>query len=76
MRKKIYSSLEELQKDLNQWLHQYNQFRPHSGRYCYGKTPIQTFNESKHIALEKNYGKLLPILADSQNPAAKDHVVR
>jgi transposase InsO family protein len=76
LRKKIYHSLEELQNDLDKWLHQYNYFRPHSGRYCYGKTPIQTFNESKHIALEKNYGNLLPVLADSQNPNGQDDVVR
>ena len=55
--KERYCQLEELQKDLDQWLHQYNHYRPHSGRYCYGKTPMQTFNESKHIALEKEYGK-------------------
>ncbi len=24
-----------------------------SGKYCYGKTPYQTFLESKHIAIEK-----------------------
>ena len=23
------------------------------GKYCYGKTPYQTFLESKHIAIEK-----------------------
>ena len=27
--------------------------RPHSGRYCYGKTPWQTFLDSKHVALAK-----------------------
>ena len=76
LRKKIYHSLEELQKDLDQWLHQYNQYRPHSGRYCYGKTPIQTFEESKHIAIEKNYGKLLPVLADSQQNLGQEDSVR
>ena len=53
-RKKIYNSIAELQIDLNQWLRKYNEFRPHSGRYCYGKTPMQTFLDSKHIAIEKN----------------------
>lgn len=52
-RKKIYSSLEELQTDVNEWLRKYNEFRPHSGRFCYGKTPMQTFLDSKHIAIEK-----------------------
>lgn len=52
-RKKLYRSVEELQIDLDHWLGTYNNQRPHSGRYCYGKTPMQTFNESRHIALDK-----------------------
>lgn len=58
-RKKIYNSLEELQYDLDAWLEQYNNFRPHAGKYCYGKTPMQTFKDSKHIANEKNIGNML-----------------
>ena len=34
MRKKLYTSLEELQGGLDAWLHDYNEERPHSGRYC------------------------------------------
>ncbi len=45
MRKKIYNSLFELQKDLDIWLRYYNNERPHSGKYCYGKTPMQTFKD-------------------------------
>ena len=60
-RKKVYNSVEELQADVNEWLQQYNQLRPHSGRYCYGKTPMQTFSDSKHIAIEKNHGNVLEI---------------
>ncbi len=52
-RKKLYRSVEELQIDLDHWLETYNNRRPHSGRYCYGKTPMQTFRESRHIAVEK-----------------------
>jgi len=52
-RKKIYHSLEELQRDVDQWLVTYNEQRPHSGRYCDGKTPMQTFLESKHLAEAK-----------------------
>ena len=52
-RKKIYRSLEELQADLDTWLVKYNQERPHSGRYCYGKTPMQTFEDSLPLAKEK-----------------------
>jgi transposase InsO family protein len=52
-RKKLYESLEQLQCDLDQWMAYYNQERPHSGRYCYGKTPMQTFADSKGLAEEK-----------------------
>lgn len=31
----------------------YNEQRPHQGRWCYGKTPMQTFFDSKTIAREK-----------------------
>ena len=52
-RKKIYRSLEELQHDLDAWIASYNTERPHSGRYCYGKTPMETFNDSLKIAKDK-----------------------
>ena len=48
-RKKIYNSVEELQIDVDLWM---NKSRTHSGMHCYGKIPIQTFIDSKH--LEKN----------------------
>lgn len=53
-RKKIYSTIEEIQSDLDEWIREYNSERTHSGKYCYGKTPMQTFLDSKHIADEKN----------------------
>ena len=52
-RKKVYQSLEELQNDVDEWIEYYNWERPHSGRYCYGKTPIQTFLDSAYLAKEK-----------------------
>lgn len=52
-RKKLYRSVEELQTDLDAWLAKYNEQRPHSGRHCYGKTPMQTFRETLHIAVDK-----------------------
>src|SRR4051794_16421859 len=57
-RKKIYTSLEELQKDIDQWQQFYNNERPHSGRYCYGKTPTQTFMDSKGLAQAKDVNNL------------------
>lgn len=52
-RKKLYSSLEELQTDLDTWMQWYNEKRTHTGKYCYGKTPMQTFLDAKHLAKEK-----------------------
>lgn len=52
-RKKLYDNLELLQKDLDEWMQYYNTERPHSGRYCYGKTPMETFWESLPLATEK-----------------------
>ena len=52
-RKKLYSSIEELQTDLDAWLKEYNEQRTHQGRWCYGKTPMQTFLDTIEIAKEK-----------------------
>jgi transposase InsO family protein len=52
-RKKLYTSLDELQADLDEWLEQYNRERSHSGKYCEGRTPLQTFRESKHLVFQK-----------------------
>ena len=57
-RKKLYTSLEELQLDLDRWLREYNQEREHSGKYCFGKTPMQTFLDSAHLAQEKMLDRL------------------
>lgn len=53
-RKKMYENLHDLQHDLDQWILEYNEQRTHSGRYCFGKTPMQTWIDSKHIGREKN----------------------
>jgi hypothetical protein len=52
-RKKLYKTIEELQMDLDQWLKLYNTERTHQGRWCYGKTPMQTFIDSVALAKEK-----------------------
>ena len=59
-RKKLYQDLVTLQADLNEWLSYYNQERPHSGRYCFGKTPMQTFNESITLAKQKLLNQVSP----------------
>ncbi|EKQ49701.1 integrase core domain protein [Leptospira interrogans str. 2002000623] len=52
-RKKVYNSIEDLQKDLDQWIDSYNNERTHQGKYCFGKTPIQTFLDTKELAKNK-----------------------
>lgn len=40
----------------------YNAERTHSGKCCYGKTPLQTFIESAPLALDKQLGSKYPTL--------------
>jgi hypothetical protein len=39
--------------DPDVWMASYNEQRSHQGRWCYGKTPMQTFIDSKPIARGK-----------------------
>lgn len=52
-RKKIYDGLDELQKDLDDWLMYYNHQRTHQGKMCCGRTPMQTLIDGKRIWQEK-----------------------
>jgi transposase InsO family protein len=52
-RKKLYRTIAELQADLDLWLVEYNEVRTHQGRWCYGKTPMQTFIDTLPVAKEK-----------------------
>jgi transposase InsO family protein len=58
-RKKLYESIEQLQHDVDRWLKSYNEDRPHSGRYCFGKTPMQTFLDSKQLVEQKMLDQLV-----------------
>lgn len=57
-RKKLYTSIEQLQTDLDEWIEQYNRERTHTGKYCFGRTPLQTFRETKHLAQAKQLDTL------------------
>lgn len=57
-RKKFYTTVEELQEDLDNWIDEYNKSRTHSGRYCFGRTPQQTFDESKSLVESKLLNEL------------------
>lgn len=57
-RKKLYSSLEELQKDLDEWMKYYNNERTHQGKNCCGRTPLETLLDGKTIWAEKNLAQI------------------
>jgi len=65
-RKKVYKSIQELQEDLDKWMNHYNTERTHSGKYCFGKTPMQTFIDSIPLAKQK----LLETLAQDAFPGS------
>lgn len=52
-RKKFYSTVEDLQIDLDEWLIKYNTKRNHQGKMCCGRTPMQTFLDGKEIWRDK-----------------------
>jgi transposase InsO family protein len=53
-RKKIYSDIETLQIDLDQYMVEYNTERTHQGKRCKGRTPMETFIEGKKLFYEKD----------------------
>ena len=59
-RRRRYTSLEQLQADADDWVKEYNETRTHSGKHCYGKTPWQTFVDSKPLALAKQLDRTMP----------------
>jgi hypothetical protein len=44
-REKIYNKLDKLQVDPDIWIKQYNEGHVCSGKYCFGKTAMQTFSD-------------------------------
>ena len=52
-RKKIYDSIEMLQKDPNEWIEIYNTDRTHQGKMCCGGTPLETLIDGKQIWKDK-----------------------
>ncbi len=69
-RKTLYTTLEQLQADLDEWLIQYNRERSHSGKHCDGRTPLQTFRETKHLAFQKMLERQL----EAKEPDISDDV--
>lgn len=44
-RKKVYTTLEEIQNDLDSYMNEYNNERTNQGKRCLGRTPMQTFEQ-------------------------------
>lgn len=55
-RKRVYSTVEELQADLDIWLEYYNNDRTHQGKMCCGRTPMATLLDGKSVWQEKFVG--------------------
>ena len=53
-RKKIYSDPEALQNDLDEYIAEYNWKCTHQDKRCKGRTPMETFIESKKLFNEKS----------------------
>lgn len=57
-RKKLYTGLDELQKDLDEWMKYYNNERTHQGKMCCGRTPMETLLDGKRAWAEKNLAQI------------------
>jgi transposase InsO family protein len=57
-RKKWYETVEEMQKDFEEYMQKYNYSRPHQGRGMEGKTPYQVF---KGGVKEAKIGEVNPV---------------
>lgn len=55
-RKNLYTELNSLQADLDQWLIYYNTQRTHQGKMCCGRTPMATLEDGKRIWQDKFIG--------------------
>lgn len=55
-RKQIYTDIDSLQRDLDEWLDYYNTKRTHQGKMCLGRTPLNTLLDGQNIWKEKFIG--------------------
>jgi len=58
-RKKVYSYLETLQTDLDEYMNRFNNERTHQGKRCKGRTPMATFIDGLELYKEKNLAEKL-----------------
>jgi len=48
------TAIDELQADLDAWIREFNESRPHHGEWRFGKTPMQTFIDVPPPTREKS----------------------
>lgn len=65
-RRKLYHTIEALQVDVDIWVKSYNEERTHSGKYCYGKTPMQTLLDAAPLAHAKQLNRTAPTIGEHQ----------
>jgi hypothetical protein len=71
-RKKLYETIVDLQADLDLWMREFNEARPHQGKWCFGKTPMQTFLDALPLAREnpsRSPRRANPTPRERQRPA-------
>jgi len=71
LRNKIDRSINELRPDLDAWVKNDNEQRPHQGRWRFGKTHMQTFLDAMPMAKGKDDRAL--ILPDRSMPTTRRH---
>lgn len=71
-RKKIYTSIEQLQTDPDIWMNSYNTQRTHSGKFCFGKTPMQTFIDGVAVARKYEIQNTDNLQSDEHNSISSD----
>lgn len=54
-RKRLYTSLVEIQKDLDEYMDRYNYRRTNQGKHCKGRTPMDTFMEDIELVHQYVY---------------------
>ena len=52
-RKTVFETIDQLQKELDRWIENYNTERTHQGKMCCGRTPVKTLMDGKQIWLDK-----------------------
>jgi hypothetical protein len=52
-RKKLYETIEDLPTDLDLWKREFNEARPHQGKWCFGKTPCRPSLTRSHSCVKQ-----------------------